>query len=125
MSLEDRVGKVELEQARQGQDLRHLSGEVASVKASVGEVGHDVKQLLTREARRPAAVTLQTVAMTCAGLASIAAVVWWLIGTSPAVTELGRRMDRLDDPQVGRVPAIERRLETLIGWHPTRVTKGR
>jgi hypothetical protein len=59
------------------------------------------------------------------GWTANAGVVWWLIGTSPALMELGRRMDRLDDPQIGRVPAIERRLETLTGWHPAPVVKSR
>lgn len=118
MSLEDRVGHLEVSSAQ-------LRTEVGAIKLSVADVGSDVKRLLERDARRPQPVTLQVVAITCSSLAAVAAVVWWLIGTAPAVMELGRRMDRLDDPQVGRVPALERRIETLTGWNPTRVVRGR
>lgn len=124
MSLEDRVGQVEREQVRQGEQLGRLSAELGAVRTSVADVGTDVKKLLEREARRPGVPTLQTVAVTCAALASIAGVVWWLIGTSPAVQELQVRLGRLDDPIVGRVPRIERQVETITGWRAT-ITKGR
>lgn len=124
MSLEDRVGQVEREQVRQGEQLGRLSAELGAVRTSVGEVGIDVRKLLEREARRPGVPTLQTVAVTCAALASIAGVVWWLIGASPAVQELQVRLGRLDDPIVGRVPRIERQVETMTGWRAT-ITKGR
>lgn len=125
MSHDERLTRVErdlagvqTEQARQGVEL-------ASLRGQVSEVGSDVKQLLAREAKRPPQLTLQVVAVTCAGIASIAGVVWWLIGTAPAVVDLARRMDRLDDPVVGRVPGLEKRVDTLTGWGPVQVTKGR
>lgn len=124
MSIEDRVGQVEREQVRQGEQLGRVSSELRSLDTRVGDVGADVKQLLAREAKRPGAPTLQTIALTCGGLGAVAGVVWWLIAQSPAVQDLAKRMDRLDDPQVGRVPAIERRIETLTGW-TARVVKGR
>ncbi|MGD9806415.1 MAG: hypothetical protein AB7E81_00765 [Hyphomicrobiaceae bacterium] len=55
----------------------------------------------------------------------IAGVVWWLIGTSPAVIELRDRVNKLDDPEVGRVPRIERELEGAGGWQTTRIVRGR
>jgi len=125
MNIDERVGHVEREQARQGQELRHVSSELGSVKASVSDVGHDVKKLLEREARRPAPMSVVTVVATLGSIGAAAGVVWWLIGNSPAVQDLGRRMDRLDDPQVGRVPTLEKRVETLTGWRPVQVVKGR
>lgn len=118
MSLEERVGQVEREQVRQGAELAAMRGQVT-------DVGLDVKKLLEREARRPTPLTFQVVAITCSSLAGIAAVVWWLIGNAPAVQDLTRRVDRLDDPIVGRVPTIERRIETITGWGPVAVVKGR
>jgi len=118
MSLEDRVGQVEQVVARQGAKLEAIEG-------YVHKIGRGVETLLERDARRPAAVTFQTVAITCAALASIAGVVWWLIGTSPAVLELRDRMSKIDDPDVGRVPRIERELEKAGTWQPTRIVRGR
>ena len=126
MSLEERVGQVEREQVRQGEQLGRLSAELGAVDKRVGDVGADVKLLLGRDAARPPALTFQVVAITCASLGSIAAVVWWLIGSAPAVVEMGRRLDRLDDPVVGRVPALEKRVEEFSarGWQ-VQVMKGR
>lgn len=115
MSVEDRVGALERETARHGEQLGHLSGEVS-------KIGVGVERLLDRDARRPSSLTWQVVAGTCGGIAATASVVWWLIGASPAVTELDRRLSRLDDPEVGRVP----RLEKHNGWAPrVQVSKGR
>jgi hypothetical protein len=125
MSIDDRVGSLERETARHGEQLNRVSAEIGHVRGAVSDVGTDVRKLLEREAKRPGMPTVQTVALTCAGLGSIAGVVWWLIAQSPAVIDLVKRMDKLDDPQVGRVPALERRLETLTGWEPTRIVKGR
>jgi len=118
MSLEDRVGQVEQVVARQGAKLEAIEG-------YVHKIGRGVETLLERDAKRPAAVTFQTVAITCAALASIAGVVWWLIGTSPAVTDLRDRVNRLDDPIVGRVPRIEQELERSGGWQTTKIVRGR
>lgn len=110
-AIEDRVSRVEQEQARQGAKLDHLSG-VADRTAS------NVEKLLERDAKRPQALSWGGIAGTCGGLAAMAAVVWWLIGASPAIVELERRMSKLDDPDIGRVP----RLEKEVGWN-ARVTK--
>lgn len=135
MSIEDRVGSLERETARHGEQLGRLSADLGHVRQSVADVGADVKELLGREARRPGTPTLQTIALTCGGISAIGAVVWWLIAQSPAVQELRDRMGRLDDPTVGRVPALERRtdrhdsrlerIETLDGWAPAVVRRGR
>lgn len=110
--LEDRVGQLEQEQFRQGERLGRVEGDV-------GEIKSGVRQLLDRQASAPAALTGKTIAATCASLVSIAVVVWWLIGASPAVVDMGKRLDRLDDPTVGRVPSMERRLDKLDGWQAT------
>lgn len=120
--LEERVGTLEREQARQGAKLDHLSG-------VVGEVSSGVKTLLERDARRPQALSWGVIAATAGGLIGVAAVGWWLIETSPAVRELNGRIDkvnervtRLDDPEIGRVPAVERKVHELDQWAP-RVTR--
>lgn len=123
MSLEDRVGSLEISSARHGEQLGRLSADLSSVRASVGEVGTDVKALLQREARKPPSLTFQTVALTCSAIGAIAAVGWWLIGTAPAVVELRDRMGRLDDPQVGRVPRLEREMEQVNRSWRTAVTR--
>jgi hypothetical protein len=111
--IEERVGQLEREQARQGERLGRM-------EADLGKTAAGVERLLERDAKRPSAVTGQTIVATCAGLGVVAGVVWWLIGSSPAVQELDRRLTRLDDPEVGRVPRIEKEL----GWTP-RIVRGK
>jgi hypothetical protein len=120
MSIEDRVSKVEAEQARQGEQLNR-------VERDVGNIGKGVEKLLERDAKRPAPVTWGSIAGVAGGLISVGFVIWWRIGTSPAVQDLDRRVtkldndfdrrvSKLDDPDVGRVKAIERRVDKLDGW---------
>jgi hypothetical protein len=111
-TLESRVGEVEREQARQGAKLDHLTREV-------GDVSAGVKTLLERDARRPQAMTWQTIVATCGGLAAVAFVGWWLIGTAPAVQSLDKRLSRLDDPEVGRIPRVEKKIQELEAWRPS------
>jgi hypothetical protein len=117
VSIEDRVGEVEREQARQGVEL-------ASLRGQVSEVGSDVKKLLAQEAGRPTPLTGMTILATLGSLGAAAGVVWWLIGNAPAVQDLDRRLTRLDDPEIGRVRAIERKVDTLTGWG-AKVTRGK
>lgn len=112
--LESRVGKVEDAVGRLSADVRILSHDQVAVKQDIASVKSGVDKLLEREVARPSPMTWQTVAATCGGLAAVAAVVWWLIGSSPAVQDLDRRLTRLDDPDVGRVSRIEKDL----GWAP-------
>lgn len=112
MELQERVGKVEDGLARLSADVRVIGHDQAGLKSNVEQVKAGIDQLLQREAARPHGITGQTIAATCGGLAAVAAVVWWLIGASPAVQEIGRRLDRLDDPETGRVLRLEREL----GW---------
>lgn len=107
MSIDERVAKVELEQAKHGIELRNL-------RADVSDVGAGVKQLLERETQRPHAITGKALAAAAAGLLAIGTVGAWLIGVAPAVQDLSRRLDKLDDRDTGRVTLIEKEL----GWSP-------
>lgn len=115
IELDGRVGALEREQARLGE-------RVESVDRKVDVVQIGIDKLLERDAAKPAGLTARTIAATCGGLASVAIVVWWLIGSSPAVEQLRERVLKLDDPQVGRVPALEKKVERLGTWQ-VRVTK--
>lgn len=125
MSHDERLNRVERDLTEVQREQTRQGVELGAVKQGVDRLSSGMDTLLAREARAPRPLTFQTVALTCTALAAIAGVGWWLIGTSPAVQDLVRRVDRLDDPVVGRVPALERRVETLTGWGPVAVTKGR
>lgn len=113
--LEDRVGSVERTVERFDVRLGH-------VERGVEDVGHGVRQLLERDARRPDALTFRTVGVTLLSTGSIvammAAFTWWLIAASPAVQDLDRRVTKLDDPELGRVTRIEGDVRRLTGWEP-------
>lgn len=117
--LEERVGQVEQAQSRLGLEQARQGERLGRIEKDVGDVSAGVKQLLEREARRPESLNGRTIAATCAGVASVAVVVWWLIGTAPAVLDIGKRLDRLDDPVTGRVPSLEKRFDKLDGWQAT------
>lgn len=141
---EKRLSDVEREQVRQGERL-------GRIESDVGKIGAGVERLLERDAKRPPQMTWSTIGATAGGLAAVAAVGWWLVGSAPAVQalkseigdarqalkseisdarqalkeELGAvsaRVTRLDDPEIGRVPAVERRVRELEAWQP-RVTR--
>jgi hypothetical protein len=134
---EQRLNDVEREQVRQGERLGRIEGDV-------GKIGAGVDKLLERDANRPKALSWGAIggaiAATAAGMISVAVVGWWVIGSSPAVRDLddkiastdrqldskiadvNRRVDRLDDPEIGRVPTVERKVRDLEAWQP-RVTK--
>lgn len=108
-------------------DMRVLKSDVAALKGDVSEIGRGVRELITREAKRPEPMNGKSLffalASVAGGLASISAVVWWLIGSAPVIkdlndanTALSRRLDRLDDSEVGRVGDIERRVTKIEGW---------
>lgn len=125
--LETRVGAVERDLVRQGEQLNQVRAEVRVVGQSVDKVGANVDELLARDAKRPDALTGRTVAATLIAAGTIvsmlAAFVWWLIADSPAVRELDRRITRLDDPEMGRVPQIERKIDRALGAWETSVRR--
>lgn len=112
MSVEERVSKVEDGLSRLSSEVRVQGHDIAGLKADTSKIGAGVERLLERDAKRPQAMTWQTVVATCAGLGVVAGVGWWLIGSSPAVQDLDRRLTKLDDSEIGRV----RRLERALGW---------
>jgi len=111
-TLESRVGEVEREQARQGAKLDHLTREVGGISAGVDK-------LLERDAKRPQAMTWWTVFAAAGGLVSVALVGWWLVGAAPAVQDLDKRLTRLDDPEFGRIPRVEKKIQELEAWRPS------
>lgn len=117
MSIEDRVGALERETARHGTKLEQLATDVR-------EIGGGVKTLLEREARRPEPMNLKMIAGTASAVAAIAVVGWWLVENSPSIQALKERVTRLDDKEIGRVTAIERRLDNPASW-PATVTPRR
>jgi hypothetical protein len=120
--LEARVGKVEDSITSLTSDVRVVAHDQAALRGEVSKIGAGVDELLKRDARRPQAMTWQTIGGTCGGLVAIAAVVWWLIGAAPVVQDLDKRLSRLDDPEVGRIPRVEKKVQELDQWRPS-VTK--
>jgi hypothetical protein len=115
---EERLGHVEQGLASVKADVRVLGHDLSALKGDVQKVGAGVEQLLSRDAKRPEPIGLKVLGGAAAALASCAIIVWWLIEHSPAVQLLDRRVSRLDDPEIGRVTRIEREM----GWS-ARVTK--
>jgi hypothetical protein len=107
--IEERVGKLELGQARQETRLERI-------EVDLSKVGMGVEKLLEREAKRPEPTTWKNVAGTLGAtftvIGALAVFVWWFIAASPVVLDLDRRLTRLDDPDVGRVTRVEKE----IGW---------
>lgn len=98
--MEERVGELEREQARQGAELRHMRQDLEGVGKSVDGVAMDVKTLLQREAGRKEPMSLPAVVKTVATTLGLAAGCWYLIGGvvehSPAVVQLKERMDHAE-----------------------------
>lgn len=110
--LETRVGKVEREQARQGEKLDHLT-------TVVDKTASGVERLLDREARRGEPLSLKVLAGVASAIAAIAVVGWWLIEHSPSITEIKSRLTDLDHERRGRVTLIEKRLDNPASWTTT------
>jgi hypothetical protein len=123
-SYDKRLGKVETEQARQGERLDGIDGRMDRLERDVGKVGSGVDELLRRDAARPAPTSWRTAtAASISGLlALLAGFSWWFTSVSPAVQDLDRRMTRIDDKDIGRMPRVERRVDELERWAP-RVTR--
>lgn len=109
--LEGRVGRIETSVALLGSKQDLMKSDVDAIKAGV-------QTLIERDARRPEPASWKGIAGTLGATASVvgalALFVWWFIEASPIVQRLDRRLTRLDDPEVGRVP----RLEKEAGWAP-------
>lgn len=108
--LEERIGYVERDLARRGEQIDRIERDIT-------KMGSGIDKLLERDAKRPEALTWRALAAVCGGALTIALVGHWLIAQAPAVQDLGRRVDKLDDPQIGRVTRIEQHLEAATpGW---------
>lgn len=117
--LRGRVDKIERVQERFGVRLEH-------VERTVDKVAVGVDKLLERDARRPDALTWRAIAAVCGGAVTIALVGQWLIAHAPAVQDLERRVEKLDDADVGRVTRIERHIEASTpGWNAAVVRRAR
>lgn len=114
--MEERVGQLEGRVGRIETSVALLGSKQDAMSTQVADIGAGVRTLLDREAKRPEPTTLKnvgvTLALTASVVGSLAVFVWWFIETSPIVQALEKRITRLDDPQVGRVP----RLEKEAGW---------
>lgn len=99
-TMEARLGAVEIEQARQGGELRHLRQDLEGVGRSVEGVAADVKTLLQREASRRNPPSLATVLATAGTTLGVLAACWYLaagvIEHAPAVVSLTKRMDHAE-----------------------------
>ena len=105
--LEQRVGMVETELARQGE----RQGRMERAKVSAG-----VETLLERAASHPPLSfkgVIGPLAALAGSIAMLAAFTYQFIAHSPAVTD--KRLTKLDDPEIGRVLALER----ALGWRTT------
>lgn len=122
---EQRLGHVERDLSDVRGEMRVMGNDVSGLKGAVGSVASDVKQLLERDARRPEAATwpkvLGTLAVAGAAIGGIGGFVWWIIATSPVIEQLKdadrrleRRVERLDDDDIGRVSRIEQRLDQAL-----------
>lgn len=120
--LSRRVGGLEQWQSRTDERIGHIEEGVKKTEEGIGRANEGVQLLIERDARRPQPTNLRTVAITLASACGVAGAlggfVYWFIAHSPAVTDLRARLTELDNPRVGRVPGLERRVDTLEGWSP-------
>lgn len=108
-------------------DVRVLKNDVASLKGDVSEIGRGVRELISRDAKRPEPFTGKTLFYSIAGAASGAVAMWavvtHLIGASEPVAALGKsmtaieyRLSRLDDPKDGKIATLETRMSKAESW---------
>ena len=139
-SLWRRLGRVETDMARQGARLDDVDRRLGGIERTQELTKGGVEELLRRDAGRPQPTSWKAAATTVvtliAGIGAIAGFSWWFVATSPAVIDLGKRLDglaaaidkrltRVDDPEIGRLPRVEKRLDDLERWSPkvTRASK--
>lgn len=130
--LEERVGAVEGDVSKLRSEVAVLGRDVSGVKSDVNDVKNQgisilsvLQEMKIQDAARPQNTNWRTVLVTGAALfgsiGGIAAFVWWFVANSPAVQGVDKRVTRLDDPEVGKVYHLERRvdeLERTQRWNP-------
>jgi hypothetical protein len=132
-NYDKRLGKVETELARQGTRLEDIDRRIGGMERAQDRIAGGVEELLRREASRPQPTNWRAIAVTAialvGGIGMVASFAWWLMSVSPAVTDLARklgdlatatdkRLTRIDDPEIGRLPRAEKRLDDLERWAP-------
>jgi hypothetical protein len=119
MNLDGRVGALERETARHGEQLNQLRNDVR-------EVGTGVNRLIEIEGQRPTALTSKQIGATiisvCAMGSMLAAFTWWMIANSPSVRSIEDRVTDLDHPTRGRVKQLELDAERRANWR-TSITR--
>lgn len=108
--LEERVGHLEGRVGRIETAVALVSTKQDAMQTNVTSISKGVEELVRRDARRPEPIGLKMIGASGTAIAATAVVVWWLIGHSPAVQDLEKRVTKLDDPDIGRVVRIEREM---------------
>ncbi len=122
--LESRVGALERDVTKLGQQVEHVSADLGHLRGDVRGVAENINKLIERENKRDqrngealtwrgVAATILVTASICGALAGFS---WWMVAVSPAVSSLTERMTDLDHPKRGRVTEVERRQERIDGW---------
>lgn len=110
--IEERVGALEGDVSRLRTDVAILGRDVSDVKTQSDKILDAIKGLEKSDQARPTPTNLKTVLMTtlaiAAGLGGVATAVWWFIAVSPVVQDMDRRLTKLDDPEIGKVPTMQR-----------------
>lgn len=117
--MEERVGRLEGKFADLRSEVAVLGRDVSDLKKQGDAVLGGIKDLQSRDAKRPEGMTLKSLAAACAGIGTIALVGWWLIEHAPAVTALRERITDLDHPTRGSVTILQREVGELQQWRPT------
>lgn len=120
--FEERLGTVERQMNAVSSDMKVLQHDLTGLKGEVSKFSSDftsqtntilgaLSSLERKELQRPPSMNGKAVAVAvftfAGGMASLAAVVWWLIATAPVVQDHEKRLSKLDDPDVGRVGRLE------------------
>lgn len=121
IKIEERVGALEGDVSRLRTDVALLGDRVADVKSQNSTILTVVQSLEKQNLTRPKSQDFKSLAAACAALAAVAVVGWWLIGTAPVIEEiratqreLRSDLDRLDDPEIGKVPRLERQFGVWV-----------
>lgn len=110
--IEQRVDELSRGQETLRLDVSTLKRDVAHQATQLNDIGAGVKALLEADARRPKPVSIVVVLSTVLACVSIVGSLGffssWFIASSPTVVDLEKRVNKLDDKEVGRVTRLER-----------------
>lgn len=125
--LMGRVDRVERDMYEMGADVRVLKSDVSSMKGDIIRIGDGVRELISRDAKRPEPVSGKTMfgaaVGTAAGMAAIWTVVTFLIASSEpvgslrqSISKVEHRLERIDDPRDGKIAILEGRVTKTEHW---------